>query len=88
MQPRRRACNFCDAFSLPVRRWWITPDWRCAPIPLSAGALGKLASAYAGATCPKVTAVTGKAYGAAFTLLGSRALGADRRWLCRMRWSA
>lgn len=33
--------------------------------PALAGALGKLASAYAGATCPKVTAVTGKAYGAA-----------------------
>ena len=36
-----------------------------------------LAGAYANATCAKVTAVVGKAYGAGFTLLGSKALGAD-----------
>ena len=33
--------------------------------------------AYASADTAKVTVVTGKAYGAAFTLMGSKALGAD-----------
>ncbi len=36
-----------------------------------------LAGAYANATCAKVSVVVGKAYGAGFTLLGSKALGAD-----------
>lgn len=69
--------SFCDAFSLPVVT--LVDDAGVAMIadPALAGSLGRLASAFAGATCPKVTAVTGKAYGAAFTLLGSRALGAD-----------
>jgi acetyl-CoA carboxylase carboxyltransferase component len=44
--------------------------------PLAAQ-LGKLAMAYASATTAKVTVVAGKAYGAAFTLMGSKALGAD-----------
>ena len=44
--------------------------------PLAAQ-LGKLAMAYAAADTAKITAVVGKAYGAAFTLMGSRALGAD-----------
>ena len=42
-----------------------------------AAQLGKLAMAYASATTAKITAVVGKAYGAAFTLMGSKALGAD-----------
>jgi propionyl-CoA carboxylase beta chain len=33
--------------------------------------------AYASADTAKITVVTGKAYGAAFTLMGSKALGAD-----------
>ena len=72
-----RLVNFCDAFSLPVLTLVDNAGLAMRADPALAGALGKLASAYAGATCPKVTAVTGKAYGAAFTLLGSRALGAD-----------
>lgn len=36
-----------------------------------------LVSAFAGATCPKVTVVCGNAYGAGFTLLGSKSIGAD-----------
>lgn len=42
-----------------------------------ASELGKLAMAYASANVPKLTVITGRAYGAAFTLLGSKALGAD-----------
>ena len=37
----------------------------------------KLIYAYANATVPKVTLVTGKAFGGAYVMMGSRALGAD-----------
>ena len=40
-------------------------------------AAASLAYAYANATVPKVTVVTGKAYGTAYILMGSRSIGAD-----------
>jgi acetyl-CoA/propionyl-CoA carboxylase carboxyl transferase subunit len=42
-----------------------------------ATALAKLASAYASSVNAKVTVITGKAYGAVFSILGSKSLGAD-----------
>lgn len=72
--------TFCDNFSIPmvtiVNTTGIdaTVDAENAP---DAPEYARLAAAYAGATCAKVTAVIGKAYGAAFTLLGSRSVGAD-----------
>lgn len=72
-----RLVSFCDAFSIPVVTLVDNAGLSQDSNETLGGALGRLATAYAGATCPKVTAVTGKAYGAAFTLLGSRALGAD-----------
>ena len=70
--------SFCDNFAMPV----ITIVDSCGADHENgdaglAGALAKLASAYAGASCPKITYVLGAAYGAAFTLVGSKALGAD-----------
>ena len=75
-----RLVGFCDAFGMPVVTLTdsegvaATAAEEGAPL---AAALGKLAMAYASATTAKITIVTGKAYGAAFTLMGSRALGAD-----------
>lgn len=71
-----RLVSFCDSFSIPVVTLVDSegPDNDEPGYPL---AYGKLAKAYATATTAKVTVVTGKAYGAAFTLMGSRALGAD-----------
>ncbi|MGM9647017.1 MAG: carboxyl transferase domain-containing protein [Eubacteriales bacterium] len=72
--------TFCDNFSIPVVTLVnttgidATVDAEAAP---DAPEYARLATAYAGATCAKVTAVVGKAYGAAFTLLGSRSVGAD-----------
>lgn len=72
--------TFCDNFSIPVVTLVNTTgidasvDAENAP---DAPEYARLAAAYAGATCAKVTAVVGKAYGAAFTLLGSRSVGAD-----------
>lgn len=72
--------SFCDSFGIPV----VTlVDSTGLDVSLEAeGAayaseLARLAMAYASSECAKVSVVIGKAYGAAFTLLGSRALGAD-----------
>lgn len=66
--------SFCDRFGISVLTLVDSEG-------LSDKACGKctaiLAGAYANATCPRITVVTGKAYGAAFTLLGSKSLGAD-----------
>ena len=69
--------SFCDSFSLPVVTLVDSEGVDTAADAELAPALGKLAKAYITATTAKVTAVMGKAYGASFTLMGSRALGAD-----------
>ena len=72
--------SFCDSFGIPLVTLTdsegvvVSRDEEGAPL---AAQLGKLAMAYATATTAKITAVVGKAYGAAFTLMGSRALGTD-----------
>lgn len=72
--------NFCDGFGMPVITLTdsvgVAVDSEEEGAPL-AKALGGLAMTYAAATTAKITIVTGKAYGAAFTLMGSKALGAD-----------
>ena len=72
-----RLVSFCDSFSLPVVTLVDSVGVEDGADPALAPALGRLATAYLTSTTAKVTCVTGKAYGAAFTLLGSRALGAD-----------
>ncbi len=69
-----RLVSFCDSFSIPVL---TLVDSEGVDHEDAAPAFGKLAKAYATATTAKVTAILDKAYGAAFTLMGSRALGAD-----------
>ena len=69
-----RLVSFCDAFSIPVV---TTVDSEGVCYEDAETAFAKLAKAYVTATTAKVTAVMSKAYGAAFTLMGSRALGAD-----------
>lgn len=72
--------SFCDNFMIPVVTLVDTEG-----IDLSVDAenaayapeLSRLAAAYAGSTNTKITAIVGKAYGAAYTLLGSKAVGAD-----------
>lgn len=76
----RRAAQLvctCDAFNIPVLT--LVDSEGVAPTcsPCSAKAYAALAGAYASAKCAKVTVVTGNAYGAAFSLLCSRAGGAD-----------
>ncbi len=66
--------SFCDRFGIAVVTL-VDSEGLCDCACGKCTAI--LASAYANATCPKVTVVTGKAYGAAFTLLGSKSIGAD-----------
>ncbi len=76
----RRAAQLitlCDALGLPVLTLVDSEGIDPTCSPCSAKAYAALAGAYANAKCPKVTVVTGNAYGAAFSLLGSRAGGAD-----------
>jgi len=71
--------NLCDSFSIPV----VTlVDSLGLAIDennenLFAPELAKLGMAYASSECPKITVICGHAIGAAFVLLGSKALGAD-----------
>ena len=72
--------SFCDSFSIPVVTLvdsiGVATDAEAEGAPLAAQ-LGKLAMAYATADTAKIGVVCGKAYGASFTLMGSKALGAD-----------
>ena len=71
--------SFCDSFGLPIVTLIDSEGILVSESeePTLATALGKLAMAYSAAETAKITVVTGKAYGASFTLMGSRALGAD-----------
>lgn len=75
-----RMVSLCDSFSLPVITLVDSEGVAQEADAEQASAYARLASAYINATCPKITTVIGKAYGAAFTLMGSRSLGADMAW--------
>lgn len=66
--------SFCDRFGISVLTL-VDSEGLCDCACGKCTAM--IASAYANATCPKVTVVVGKAYGASFTLLGSKSIGAD-----------
>ncbi len=75
-----RMVSLCDSFSMPVITLVDSEGVAQEADAEQASAYARLATAYINATCPKITVVMGKAYGAAFTLLGSRSLGADVAW--------
>ena len=71
--------SFCDAFNIPVLTLANLSSLQACRraekrLPRAAA---RLAYAYANATVPKVTVVTGKAYGTPYILMGSKSLGAD-----------
>ena len=74
-----RFINLCDRFNLPIIT--LVDSLGLAVDKENEGTfapeLARLASAYASSNCPKVTVILGHAIGAAFVLLGSKALGAD-----------
>lgn len=66
--------SFCDRFGISVLTLVDSEGLADCACPKC---VARLASAYANASCALVTAVVGKAYGAGFTLLGSKSIGAD-----------
>ena len=70
----------CDNFNIPVLSLVDTAGMivseRAENSPFGLYA-AKLASAYAMASIPKITVNIGKAYGAAYTIMGSKGLGVD-----------
>ena len=72
--------NFCDAFGISVLTFVDTNGF-CAECEAKGkdfvSASAKLAESYCTASVPVVTVNVGAAYGSAFTLMGSKELGAD-----------
>lgn len=81
-----RGCNkaaefvqYCDAFEIPVLTLTNAEGLEasmCSEKNL-AKALARMTCAFAGATCPKVNLITGKAYGSAYVSMNSKSIGAD-----------
>ncbi|MGJ6981384.1 acyl-CoA carboxylase subunit beta [Aestuariimicrobium soli] len=75
-----RFIRTCDAFNLPIVTLVDTPGFRPG-VEQEHGGLARraaaLAHAYAAATVPLVTVITGRASGAAGEVMGSQQLGAD-----------
>ncbi len=71
-----RMISLCDAFNIPVVTL-VDSEGISAENAPTASDLSKLAFAYSAADTAKVTVVTGEAYGAAYTVLGSKSIGAD-----------
>jgi acetyl-CoA carboxylase carboxyltransferase component len=71
--------NFCDAFGIPVLTL-VNVKGFAATVEEEktiAKASAKLTYAYANANVPKVSVVLDKAYGTAYTVMNSKAIGAD-----------
>lgn len=71
--------NFCDAFEIPVLSLVNTKGF-IATVENEksmADAAAKLTYAFANATVPKATLIMGDAFGTAYTIMNSKALGAD-----------
>ena len=75
-----RMLTFCDSFHIPVVTVLNSkgPDVSLeAESSTYASELAKLAFAYSSAKTPLITVIAGEAYGAVFSLMGAKALGAD-----------
>lgn len=71
--------NFCDAFHIPVLTLTNVKGYEatmCSEKRI-AKAAARLTYAFANATVPKVNVIIGKAFGTAYTVMNSKAIGAD-----------
>ncbi len=79
-QKGARFVRFCDSFNLPVVTLVDVPGFMPGTQQEYGGIIrhgAKLIHAYADASVPLLTVVTRKAYGGAYIVMGSKALGAD-----------
>ena len=75
-----RFLSFCDCFSIPVITLVDSEGFEISGAEEKnpyCSEIGKLAGAYASAKTALVTLVCGAAYGSVFSVLGSKAIGAD-----------
>ena len=73
-----RCVRFADAFGIPLVMLTDCPGTDPTDgSPAYLRALSDLAAAVSSASCPRITAYVGRAYGAGYLLLGSKATGAD-----------
>lgn len=71
--------NFCDAFDIPVLTLVQVKGYKATMTEEKtiARAAAKLTYAFANATVPKVSVITGEAYGSAYLTMNSKSIGAD-----------
>ncbi len=72
--------SFCDCFAVPLLTLVDTEGYEVSAEAEKADyskALARLAGTYSSSENAKVTVVLGRAYGAAYTLMGSKSIGAD-----------
>lgn len=71
--------NFCDAFEIPVVSFTNVKGFKADKHTERgiAKAAAELTYAFANATVPKVNVIIGAAYGSAYTVMNSKAIGAD-----------
>lgn len=69
--------KLCDAFSVPIITFVHTEGLKRDKENAVLTAVTKLVSAYASATCPKISVITGSAVGAAYIALAGRGNNAD-----------
>lgn len=69
--------KFCDAFNIPIVTLLSANGLRKERENQMLIAAAKLTAAYATATCPKISVITGKAVGAAHIMLAGRGSNAD-----------
>ncbi|MBR2257396.1 MAG: carboxyl transferase [Blautia sp.] len=71
--------RFCDAFDIPVLTLTSVTGFAASMCNEKqiAKAVAEMVYAYANATVPKVTVITGAAYGNAYVAMNSKSLGAD-----------
>ena len=75
-----RFVRLCDAFNLPIITLVDTPGYKPGAEQEHAGIIrrgAKVIYAYANAQVPLVTVIMRKAYGGAYIVMGSKAIGAD-----------
>ncbi len=75
-----RFVRFCDAFNLPLITFVDSPGFLPGAMQEHGGIIrhgAKIIYAYVAATVPKISVVTRKAYGGAYIVMSSKAIGAD-----------
>ena len=75
-----RFVRFCDAFNIPIISFVDVPGFLPGVDQEHGGIIrhgAKLLYAYCEATVPRITVITRKAYGGAYVVMNSRAVGAD-----------